>query len=294
MLLERADLAGTGAPQPFNLNWTSAWVNTTYRVNVTAWDQAGNANTSLREVQVQVAPTLTHVVPASLYQDLERFLRITTEVTVPGFPGARPDAFQVKVTRNGTLVFNQTVDGQRGLNHLDWNATTHDPGSYTLEVGARMGTHARVATLTVNLTQRDQPIVNLTTRTRYASLNGTSDWDLYRIQHPGGGDWFTLKVEALDGHDVDLHLTQGDPTAAGTDPAGYSVHATTGGSTETHTWTGATANTVYSLLVRHKAGATHTSYRLTYTWPTSAPDEKPPEIKTTIDPDTCRGWTAFC
>lgn len=118
----------------------------------------------------------------------------------------------------------------------------------------------------------------------YSTLNGTSDYDLYRIRHTSGS-WLNITVTSRSGTDVDFYLQNAtDPSSIGNNPGAYAVQRNGTNTTEWYRWENIEWGTVFSLLIRHK-NATNTAYSITYARETaSEPD--PPECNQVIGNET--------
>lgn len=269
-----------------------AWIDTIYKLNVTVEDRAGNARTAtLAVADVQLNARITPLIPEFIIQDLADEVLISGNVIIPTHYGAATDYTLIKVLRriagsneNDTNLANFTLMQENNLtaalNNMTtyWNATNTTAwpiGSYRVTFEAHKGKTVTYLNSTTNVTLRFNNATNLTQWRTYGTLNGTSDYDLHRI-NPAGGSWFRITVVSRNGTDVDFYLHNGtDPSVIGNTPDSYSVQRNGTNTTESYQWNNTQPGEVFSLLVTHK-NATNTGYSITYERETQQGPPPPP------------------
>ncbi|HLE98084.1 MAG TPA: hypothetical protein VI997_12000 [Candidatus Thermoplasmatota archaeon] len=125
--------------------------------------------------------------------------------------------------------------------------------------------------------------LNLTRDYVYGALNATGDKDLYRYKQPAAcGSWFEIAASSLDGADIDIRVTDGDPTTIGTTLSKYKYNHTSTSSSETHRQENVPTNSVWSVLVEDKSS--NIPYRIRYSCNQGGTGYTPPNID---DGDEC-------
>jgi hypothetical protein len=278
-----AGAAGTGAQGDSRF----PWLDTVYQLNVSATDRAGNRRTvTLGVTDVQINPAITSSIPENRTQELSDAVELSGSTTIPAYGGVATDYTLIRVVRlsNSTVMLESNVTGALGPLSTYWNASdnaTWPPGSYNVSYVARKGKAKTTLNATVNLTVPYNNARNLTAWRIYTTLNGSEDYDLYRITHTSGS-WLNLTVTSRSGTDVDFYLQNAtDPSNLGNATDSYTVKKNSTSTSEWYRWDGIQSGTVFALLVKHK-NAGGTAYSITYEREMGGGSEEPTQECETV------------
>lgn len=137
------------------------------------------------------------------------------------------------------------------------------PGTHIVSYEAKHGRALTYLNHTVNITLPYSSAQNLTqTQYRfYSTLEGASDYALYRIVDPPGcSDYFVMRrAKSLDSTDIDMHLAHAEPSSLGNNSVAYSKHRDGPDAFEIYRWDAIQDQGTYAVLITHE-GATRTCY----------------------------------
>ncbi|MGQ0537049.1 MAG: Ig-like domain repeat protein [Methanobacteriota archaeon] len=211
-----ASLAGS-ASFSYSDSLSSPWPNTTYRLNLTATDRAGNVATATVAVaDFEVHPSLSLSVPQYVTQSVQRYLGANVTVSLADYGDLAVHELNVSVVRavDGAVMHSANFTNVTGTVTTSWNATGAVSGAYSFVFRARHGRASTVRDGDVAVPVGTETYPTIEKFLTYGALNGSGDEELYRFVFPSDcGNGFTATVTSLDGGFPGFGLFFGPPEA---------------------------------------------------------------------------------
>lgn len=255
-----------GASDAGEVNSTSTpYPDRVYYVRIDAEDRAGNtASVVVDAAEVQLYPDIDRIVPEFVRQDVANKLTIRANITVPGWASLDADWVNLSVTNvtnNEVMAWTNVTDTNAEIT-LDWTAPEAYEGRYYVNVSSGKAKAIAYNPAFVNTTVPVNGARTITQYQTYSALASTTTEDVWRVPQYASCTKIKVTLSSTDAppHDVDMYIKWGDPGTVGSGSPYNFTHNSTD-PVHVQQWDAAAGST-WTLVVKHKGGATDSDYGL--------------------------------